>query len=167
MRVNPNLPVHPTPTSSLGVHTFVLYACVSISALWIRSSVIPHVSVNIQLFFFSVSHLLHSNVTRGPGNAGNEVHCWKESWVEDTQLFSSAGKESTSSAGDTGSIPGLGRSSGEGIERPGLNRWVGKIPWRRAWQPTPVFLPWESHRQRSLVDYSTWGCKESDVTEAV
>ena len=56
-------------------------------------------------------------------------------------FFSSAGKESTSSAGDTGSIPGLGRSSGEGIERPGFNRWVGKIPWRRAWQPTPVFLP--------------------------
>ena len=50
-------------------------------------------------------------------------------------------KESACNAGNTGSIPGLGRSSGEGIERPGLNRWVGKIPWRRAWQPTPVFLP--------------------------
>ena len=43
--------------------------------------------------------------------------------------------------------------------------WVGKIPWRRAWQPTPVFLPGESHGQRSLVDYSPWGCKESDTTE--
>ena len=32
--------------------------------------------------------------------------------------------------------------------------WVGKIPWRRAWQPTPVFLPGESHGQRSLVGYS-------------
>ena len=32
--------------------------------------------------------------------------------------------------------------------------WVRKIPWRRAWQPTPVFLPGESHRQRSLVAYS-------------
>ena len=32
--------------------------------------------------------------------------------------------------------------------------WVGKIPWRRAWQPTPVFLPRESHGQRSLVSYS-------------
>ena len=32
--------------------------------------------------------------------------------------------------------------------------WVGKIPWRREWQPTPVFLPGESHRQRSLVGYS-------------
>ena len=38
--------------------------------------------------------------------------------------------------------------------------WVGKIPWRRAWQPTLVFLPEESHGQRSLDGYSPWGCKE-------
>ena len=44
--------------------------------------------------------------------------------------------------------------------------WVGKIPWRRAWQPTPVLLPGESHGQRSLVGYSPWGHKESDMTEA-
>ena len=37
--------------------------------------------------------------------------------------------------------------------------------WRRAWQPTPVFLPGESHGQRNLVGYSPWGCKESDTTE--
>ena len=43
--------------------------------------------------------------------------------------------------------------------------WVGKIPWRRKWQPTPVFLPGESHRQRSLVGYSPGGRKESDATE--
>ena len=42
---------------------------------------------------------------------------------------------------------------------------VGKIPWRRKWQPTPVFLPGESHGQRSLVCYSPWGRKESDMTE--
>ena len=35
--------------------------------------------------------------------------------------------------------------------------WVGKIPWRRAWQPTSVFLPGESHGQRSLAEYSPWG----------
>ena len=39
-------------------------------------------------------------------------------------------------------------------KRPGFNPWVGKIPWRRAWWPTPVFLPGESHGQRSLVVYS-------------
>ena len=37
--------------------------------------------------------------------------------------------------------------------------------WRRKWQPTPVFLPGESHGQRSLVGYSPWGRKESDTTE--
>ena len=42
--------------------------------------------------------------------------------------------------------------------------WVGKIPWRRKWQLTPVFLPGESHRQRSLVGYSPWGLKELDIT---
>ena len=50
-----------------------------------------------------------------------------------------------------------------------LETWVrsrgGKIPWRRAWQPPPVFLPGESHGHRSLVGYSPWGCKESDMTE--
>ena len=43
--------------------------------------------------------------------------------------------------------------------------WVGKIPWSRKWQPTPVFLPEESHRQRSLGGHSPWGHKESDTTE--
>ena len=37
--------------------------------------------------------------------------------------------------------------------------WVGKIPWRRKWQPTPVFLPGESHGQRSLAGYSLWSCR--------
>ena len=40
-----------------------------------------------------------------------------------------------------------------------------EIPWRRQWQPTPVFLPGKFHGQRSLVDYSLWGCKELDMTE--
>ena len=41
-----------------------------------------------------------------------------------------------------------------------------KIPCRRAWQPTPVFLPGESHGQTSLADYNPWGHKEWDITEA-
>ena len=60
----------------------------------------------------------------------------------------SDGKESTCNAGELGLIPGL-----------------VKIHWRRAWQPTPVILPEESHGQRSLVGCSSWGCKESDMTE--
>ena len=49
--------------------------------------------------------------------------------------------------------------------RPGFDPWVGKIPWRREWQPTPVFLPAEFHGQRSLAGYSPWGRKESDTTK--
>ena len=44
--------------------------------------------------------------------------------------------------------------------------WVRKIPWRRAWQPTPGFLPGESHGQRCLASYSPWSHKELDMTEA-
>ena len=47
----------------------------------------------------------------------------------------------------------------------GFDTWVGKIPWRRAWQPTLLFLLGESHGQRSLVDSSPWGRKELDRTE--
>ena len=87
-----------------------------------------------------------------------------------------------------GLIPGLGRSPGEGIVythssilglpwwlrgwriclqwgRPAFDPWVRKIPWKRKWQPTPVFLPGEFHGQRSPVGYSPWGHKESDTTE--
>ena len=85
-------------------------------------------------------------------------------------------------AGDPGSIPRSGRSSGEGIGyplqytwvslvaqlvknhlqcgRPGFDPWVGKIPWRRERLPTPVFWPGEFHGL-----YSPWGRKESDTTE--
>ena len=55
-------------------------------------------------------------------------------------------------AGDLGSIPGF-------------NPWVGKIPWRSKWQPTPVFWAGESHGQRILVGNSPQGRKESDTTE--
>ena len=51
------------------------------------------------------------------------------------------------------------------VKRCRFDSWVGKIPWKRAWQPTPVFLPEESHGQRSLVGYSPRGHKESDMTE--
>ena len=43
--------------------------------------------------------------------------------------------------------------------------WVSKIPWRRKWQPTPVFFPGKFHGQRSLMGYNPWGCKELDMTD--
>ena len=58
------------------------------------------------------------------------------------------GQESARDTGDLGSIT-----------------WVRKIPWRREWWPTPVFLLGEFHGQRSLAGYSPWGCKELDMTE--
>ena len=55
--------------------------------------------------------------------------------------------------------------------RPGFNSWVQKIPWRRKWQPTPVFLPGKSHGQERLGDYSPWGRKRqtrfSDETTTI
>ena len=49
--------------------------------------------------------------------------------------------------------------------RLGFDPWVRKIPWRRKWRPSPVFLPGEAHGQRSLVGYSPWDHRESDMTE--
>ena len=49
--------------------------------------------------------------------------------------------------------------------RPEFDSRVGKIPWKREWQPTPVFLPGEFHGQKSLVDYSPWGHEVWDTTE--
>ena len=51
------------------------------------------------------------------------------------------------------------------IKRHKFYPWVRKIPWKRAWQHTLVFLPGESHGQRRLVGYSPWGHKEQDTTE--
>ena len=59
-------------------------------------------------------------------------------------------KESACDVGDQGSIPGSGR-----------------FPWRKAWLPTPSFLPGESHGQRSLAGHSSWAHKESDTTECL
>ena len=64
------------------------------------------------------------------------------------RLHGSDSKESACSAGDLGFDP-----------------WVGKIPWRREWLPTPVLLPGEFQGQRSLAGHSPWGRRESDMTE--
>ena len=52
------------------------------------------------------------------------------------------------------------------LDRHGFGPWIGKTPWRRAWQPTLVFLPRESYAQRSLAGYSPRGRTELDITEA-
>ena len=62
-------------------------------------------------------------------------------WICDGLLWQLSGKESTCNTGD------------------GFNPWVGKIPWKSKWQPTPAFLPGKFHGQRSLAGYSLWGWK--------
>ena len=57
-----------------------------------------------------------------------------------------------------------GKESACQCKRHGFDPWVRKTPWRRKWQPTPVFLPGKSHGQWSLAGYSPWGHKESDTT---
>ena len=52
-----------------------------------------------------------------------------------------------------------------GDMRHGFDPWVGKIPWERKWQLTPVFLPADFHGQRSLVGYSPWGHRESESSQ--
>ena len=57
-----------------------------------------------------------------------------------------------------------GKESACQYRRCKFDLWVWKIPWKKKWQPTPVFLPGESHGQKSLAGYSPWGHKESDMT---
>ena len=52
-------------------------------------------------------------------------------------------------------------------QRHRLDPWIGEILWGRVWQPTPVFLPGESHGQRSLAGYSPERHKESDTAEVI
>ena len=93
---------------------------------------------------------------------------------------SSAGKESTCNAGDPGSIPGSGRSTGKGMDYPLQYSWASLVtqtiksmpavqetrsPWGREQLPTPIFLPGEFYKQRSLTGYSPWSHKESDTTK--
>ena len=81
--------------------------------------------------------LLYSNDVEAPRNKAHQG-----------RPGGSGGKASACNSGNLGSYP-----------------WVGKIPWRREWLPTPVFLPGEFHGQRSLAGYSPWGCKELDTSE--
>ena len=57
-----------------------------------------------------------------------------------------------------------GKESACQCKRHRFDLWFGKIPWRRKWEPIPVFLPGKFHEQRSLADYSPWGHKELDTT---
>ena len=109
----------------------------------------------------------------------SSIFAWRIPWTEEPGVLQSTGSQrvgrdwATSLSLQSNKSAGLLRwLSGKRIclrcrrcKRWGLHPWVEKIPWRREWQPIPVFLPGESHGQRSLVGYSPWGHKESDTTE--
>ena len=62
-------------------------------------------------------------------------------------------------------VKNLPASAGNARDR--FYLWLRKTPWRRKWQPTPVFLLENFHGQRSLAGYSSWGRKELDMTEHI
>jgi len=106
------------------------------------------------LLSWKTPNQLHYNC----GPTPNSTHCPQFSAcsvpfivliIPSDRHYGLSGKESAS-AGDT--------------QEPVFDPWVGKIPWRRKWQPIPVFLPGKSHGQESLEGYSPWGCKESNTT---
>ena len=74
--------------------------------------------------------------------AGDKSLWDRAQWREKNKTLKKKSKESPCNAGDSSLIP-----------------WVGKMPWRREWLPTPVFLPGEFHGWRSLVGYSPWGLR--------
>ena len=74
--------------------------------------------------------------------------CLNSSLLNGLPLWLS-GKESICNSGDAGRL--------------GFDPWVGNIPWRRKWQPTPVFLPGKYHGQRSLAGYSPWGVTKTQT----
>ena len=109
----------------------------------------------------SVDHLIHiivvgEKIIEDQSNKGSTMRqvfvlvavVWFSILLPDYFRSGSDGKVSAYNEGDLGLIPGSGR-----------------FPWRRKWHPTPVFLPEESHGRRSLVGYSSWGHKESDMAE--
>ena len=114
------------------------------------------VIVNMQVRDGSLRNVLWGK-TWGEGTGQVYSGGWGKVWSQGIYGSGFPGgsevKVSASNLGDLGSIPGSGRPP--------------KTPWRRKWHPTPVFLPGESHGQRSLVGYSPRGRKESDTTERV
>ena len=88
---------------------------------------------------------VHPGVKNPPCNVGSM------SLIPGEGTSGSVGKESACNAGD--------------LQKHRSNPWVRKDPWRKKWQPIPLFLPGKSHGQWSLVGYSPWLPKESDLTE--
>ena len=114
--------------------------------------------------------LLHSYVVRGKVKSSSGAF-W--AWKIISLNYSSSQRQWDNkycSAIDLTGFPGCASSKKPSCqfrrhERSRFHLCVRKIPWRRTWQPTLVFLPGKSHGKRSLADNSPRGCKESNSTE--
>ena len=98
----------------------------------------------------------------------SSILAWRIPWTEEPGGLQSMGrKESdvTEQLTHTSYWQHHGKASSCQCRRCRFHAWVETISWRRKWQPTSVFLPGESHGQRSLEVYSPQSCKESDRTE--
>ena len=88
-----------------------------------------------------------------------ELSCFAEAWLAIHCMLGLVSWES---------LKNLSANAGDVRDpdkRHRFDPWVEEIPWSRKWQSTPLFLPGDFHGQRSLLDYSLWGHKESDMTQ--
>ena len=108
-------------------------------------------------------------VCRGPRESLSEEACVmvRCSWSHGAAKWSGLASPTVCPPGSWNSpwLQRMGACQCRRHKRCGFDSWVWKIPWRRKWQPIPVFLPGEPHGQESLVGYSPWGRKELDMTE--
>ena len=87
-------------------------------------------------------------------------HPWKVARNAAVYSFSEEAAEVTQAKAICPKSASTGKESVYNAGRPGFDPWVGKIPWRREWLCTPVFLPGEFHGQRNLAGYSPWGSQK-------
>ena len=118
-------------------------------------------------FYMGLSNLTN-DIPVGYMNYHSIFACIICIFILDYQLFLSNFALSPSSEFNLVSLVGLprwvsGKESACQFRRCEFDPWVGKIPWRRKWQPIPIFLPGKSHGQRSLV--VAYGCKKLDTNE--
>ena len=122
-------------------------------------------SVSTELrYLFKISHSYRLSVLAM--NKEETSHYLR--WFENNNEYNSTLKITTCLS-SFGGFPGRAvvknPPANAGDPTHGFDPWVGKILWRRKWQPTPVFLPGKSHGQRMLAGYNPWSHKESDTTK--
>ena len=107
----------------------------------------------------------------GEGNGNSfQYFAWKIPWTEEPGDLQSMGSQRVRQDWATNThfqdFPGGSAvKESASMQETEVRSLVGKMPWRRKWQPTPLFFPGKSHGQRSLMSHSPWGHKELNTTE--